>query len=573
MSLNSMVGLTATNRRAASVRVVAEKVFDILKENPEGLNTYSLFRSLEQSIQEFKPDPVLGGKSEVRRKLGKVFRLATTAPVNAGWLISTDGHWRISPEGLRALEQVSDPGMLLDDAGRKSFKGWLSVKAPRFYLFVWRAKYQFGVELGLIKRLGLRRLLRSALKGLPGTSPNWKQALPLQPVKTLEISSRGIDSLPGFLESKGVAFTKLSDGSIYVGPHENWRDLLADDFLACPPDAAMIIGGENKPGSTGDRATDRHDVRDVLVANLLNAFELGPRLYDRKWLKFDNSLFKAWIVASQDERALSSNTDRNDFTELERDGLLRRKNHNTRAAQSSDARNNRVAGVNFDDFTIGRYSPFLKETATRAADVSHWGDRSLLRGWKYLYQAVPGVSMPARRDCGERMESLTALMNKAGVDVKDRLVLDFGANMGMMMAQYLKASASWVHGWDMASLTPHTEKLLLALGCTRFSITGCDLTRDRKVESDLPDFLAASLEGSVISYLAVRGPLGWLKSLATIPWEFMIYEGHEEESEKDLERFVAELNELVPVRIAVVDRTRDGDSEPRTVAILKRVAN
>ena len=75
------------------------------------------------------------------------------------------------------------------------------------------------------------------------------------------------------------------------------------------------------------------------------------------------------------------------------------------------------------------------------------------------------------------------------------------------------------------------------------------------------DFLRPALEGCVISYLAVRGPLGWLNSLRTIP--HLIYEGHEDETEEDFNRHMGQLRALVPFRIAASGVYSDGDCDKR----------
>jgi hypothetical protein len=50
----------------------------------------------------------------------------------------------------------------------------------------------------------------------------------------------------------------------------------------------------------------------------------------------------------------------------------------------------------------------------------------------------------------------------------------------------------------------------------------------------------------------------------------MIYEGHEGETPEQTRRYLNEFNKQVPFRIAAQGEYADGDSEPRTVAILIR---
>jgi hypothetical protein len=156
------------------------------------------------------------------------------------------------------------------------------------------------------------------------------------------------------------------------------------------------------------------------------------------------------------------------------------------------------------------------------------------------------------------------------VEIKDRVVLDFGCNIGMMIALYLKLGAAWCHGWDLPHIVEHTDKLLLALGCTRFSTTGARLDRGSDVAADLGGFLRSRLHGCVISYLAVRANLGWLDALSTTPWAFLIYESHEHETQEQFEADLQQLRQTVDFETRATRVYRDGDCDPRFLAVLVR---
>jgi len=181
------------------------------------------------------------------------------------------------------------------------------------------------------------------------------------------------------------------------------------------------------------------------------------------------------------------------------------------------------------------------------------------------------VRLPSRRRIEDRIGPLHEVLKSAGVSVERRLVLDFGCNIGMMMGQYLRLGARWAHGWDRPYVTPHTEKLLLSLGCTRFSTSGADITPAYDLVPDIPSFLRSGLDGCAVSYLAIRGHIGWLKSLDNIPWGFLIYEGHEGETREDFERFLHEFRKTNRFEIGAQAEYEDGDSEPRTLAILRKL--
>jgi hypothetical protein len=226
--------------------------------------------------------------------------------------------------------------------------------------------------------------------------------------------------------------------------------------------------------------------------------------------------------------------------------------------------------IDFQNFSLTGYGEYLNDVAATAGEATHFGDTSIIRGGRYLYQTVPGSSLPGKRNIEVRMQALKALLDKAGVSVQNRLVLDIGCNVGMMMGQYLKLGALWCHGWDQEVVVPHTERLLYALGCTRFSTSGGVITRSIRLQDQLAGHVKPHLEGCAISYLAIRGHIDWLDALKEIPWAFMIYEGHEGETPEQTLRYLEEFNQQVPLRIAAQGEYADGDSEPRTVAILIR---
>jgi hypothetical protein len=320
----------------------------------------------------------------------------------------------------------------------------------------------------------------------------------------------------------------------------------------------------------------------VLTANLLFAQGLGPRLVDLLEIQCGGTVWTAYLTTHCDGPTPSSEeceAGLNAIRELERTGVVRITN--TNGYQHMDFRcpdcngnalMDRKAGrfqyVDFQNFLLVDYGAFLQKVAREAAKETHFGNHSYLRGGAFLYQSVPGLNLPARRDAEARGRLLDELMQAAGVAVKERLVLDIGCNVGMMTAQYLKRGAYWTHGWDAETVIRHAERLMLGVGCTRFSLTPGWLEAGRDLVGDLPAFLVPKLRGCVISYLSIRRHVGWLDALKQIPWDFMIYEGHEAEDERALAGCVAELGKSVPISIGPTANHADGDSLPRVIAVL-----
>lgn len=464
---------------------------------------------------------------------------------------------------------------------------------PRFFVFARGIKDQIKIEWQMLRQVGLRIVVERIL---PRNNP-WQDTLPLQAPRAFAIphlAASSPEELVNFLQSIGIEFAQ-GGHTIYLSP----AALASSPFqVLCqnyPSDAALKIvrnpggieGSEYVYGH-GHSAIQRkitHSHRHLsLVANVLHAEGLGPRLYDLVELGFGSQTWAAYIV----EHCIGRNPTPSEWEEgIEKLRQLEQRRVLKVAAPEGfnhkdfqyptcngnclmDARTGKFVYIDFQNFVLMDHSEYLNALALEAADATHFGDRSVLRGGRYLYQSVPSLGVPAKRSVETRIPVLSEMMARTKMDLRGRLVLDFGCNLGMMTGQYLKLGAQWVHGWDMDYVTPHTQRLLWALGCTRFSLTPGVIHPDQPVESDVPIFLQPLLEGCVISYLAVRGHIGWLQALGRIPWAFMIYEGHERDSKDDFNAFISELGKLVPVRVAALATYRDGDSRDRPIAILLR---
>jgi hypothetical protein len=402
-----------------------------------------------------------------------------------------------------------------------------------------------------------------------------------------------LESLVSNLDSAGMRYGE-GGHAIYLPPESFKASLFQDLATAYPPDAGLkVIKGKggiddggyiNEPTKGDSRLHLKlvHSHRQLtLVANLLNAFGVGPRLYDLIEMETGDYFWTAYVIQdvggsvpslAECESGIAK------LKDLENRGLLKvilpegfadeEFDCPTCAGNALTNGNGEFKYIDFQNFFLTNYESYLRSVALEATDASHFGDSSVLRGGRYLYQSVPGVNLPSKRSIDQRMTVFDRVLNEAGVSVADRLVLDVGCNIGMMMGQYLKRGAGWCHGWDRKHLVPHTERMLLALGCTRFSTTGTDISAAQPLEENLPEFLRPRLDGCVISYLAVRGHLGWLDALSRIPWKFLIYEGHEGETHQDFEEYLKDFSQVAKFRIGSVTSYVDGDSDQRTLAVL-----
>lgn len=585
--------MTSRKRRAE----LLGKALDILVEQPNGLPSSLVLERISAS----------GGLSQVElssrqsrplRRFEEVVWLSTIAPAKAGWLQNDRECWKLTDEGKQAYQSSTGADDFISRAAARSSRGWIAVNFPQAYSFLTRSFDRISIETKLVRRIGVREIMSRAV----GATPSWEDVLPVQaPQRYLvpDLMLNDAADLLNYLESTGEKFAQ-GGHALYLSP-EAWRNtafrLVAENY---PDSAGLKI--VRSPGGIGNGDYVRQGYghgngqsilqknliydhpRLTLVANLLFAHGLGPRLYDLIELECGASVWTAYVIEHVQGRVPSaSECDKGiaAIRDLEESGLILNNmpdGWSDQDFQSPACNGNALVDnlgrfhyVDFQNFLLTGYDAFLRTVALEATEKSHFGESSLLRGGKrYLYQSVPGLNLPAKRNPEARMKVVKGLMEMAGVSLQGRMVLDVGCNIGGMMAQYLKLGARWCNGWDRDYVTPHTEKLLLAIGCTRVSTSGGDIDENKNLESELPEFLRPALDGCVISYLAVRAHLGWLKALARIPWSFIIYEAHEGESQADFDRHMDEFRSLVGFRVAAATTYVDGDSDERIVAILVR---
>ena len=582
--------MTSRKRRAE----LLGKALDILIEQPEGLPASTILERIRES-NSLSAEELRAHSSRPLRRFEELVWLGTIAPAKAGWLQNHRECWVLTEEGKRRYQSSANVEDFIAQAASRSRKGWVSAHFPESYSFISKAGERLSIEFRLLRRVGARELFGRSF----GFTPSWEDVLPLQaPQRHVvpNVTFNDAADLVNHLNSDSVR----GGHAIYLSP-EAWRKTafraLADNY---PDDAGLkivITPGRINNGTyvrngfwhgRGQSILQKNVIHDhlrlTLVANLLFSEGVGPRLYDLIELECGESAWVGYVVQHVNGRVPSLIECTNGIEQLrslEEAGLIL--NNMPDGWEDEDFQGPACKGnafvddtghfqyIDFQNFILTDYDRYLRRVALEATEKSHFGETSLLRrGRPYLYQAVPGLTLPGKRNPEQRAKLLVDLMNTAGVSIEGRLVLDVGCNVGGMMAQYLKLGARWCHGWDRDFVTPHTEKLLLALGCTRFTTSGGDINRDKNLEADLPRFQGASLDGCVISYLAVRGHLGWLDALGEIPWSFLIYEGHEDERKADFDRHMNELRNFVAFRVAASTTSADGDSDERIVAILVR---
>lgn len=566
--------------------VTLESVFSALDKHASGIETNALIQELRESLY---------GSGQTERESDRLwwdFSYSIIGPRNAGWMFEKEGQWYASADGLKAFSNRDSAMDFFVTAGSKSWKGWVASRVPSLIIFVTRTSYQLKIEWRLIRRVGVRQLL----KELFGTPTPWQRQLPVQKPRTLDVHGlMALDSadIEAHCRECGAEFS--SGGHTIYLPPESWsRTAFAPLQSLYPPNAGLkILRNPGRIDQTGYVNESKHGISRlhklitldnghlVLVSNLFHTNGIGPKLVDLVELRLGDSYWVANVVDNVSGRVptnAETETGLTKLRELESQGVLRVSMPDGFADEDfrvPDCNGNAIvdAGgwkyVDHQNFLLTGYDKYLLQVAKDGALESHYGDRSLLRGTQ-LYQSVPGVPLPGKRDPARRMDVLLRLMERAGVSVSGKLVLDIGCNVGMMIGQYLAHGAHWCHGWDTAVVAPKTEALLRAIGCTRFSLTGGDIVANPAPDSDVPPFLRPLLPGCAISYLAVHRWIGWLPILGSIPWQFLIFEGHENDSKDYNYKSFARFSEFAKFEVAQYDVVQDGDSDSRAMAILMR---
>ncbi|MEI8321164.1 MAG: hypothetical protein WCG05_04045 [Alphaproteobacteria bacterium] len=460
-------------------------------------------------------------------------------------------------------------------------KKYFKTHFPDFFIRARNFKDQTKIEINTLKQVGILRILKQFI----GSKKKWKIELPLQKSLRLKLD---IESLEVFC--KQIKNFKEGGHTYYFPPHSVEISSLKDIIPYGPRKfGAKIIkhkGGIDKSFVAPNKACKSYELfspshKDLLlVHNLFFNLKMGPRLYDIEEIQFQNGdIHVAYIMEHIDGKIAAQAKCENfiqDIKKLEAENLIKLINWNGYEDMDFvcpecngnliyDSHSKSPKYVDLQNFSLGNYYNYLKKIALEASEASHFGQKSYLMGGKYLYQEIPGLNLTAKRSPSERFKVLKKLLIESNITLENKFIIDVGCNLGLMGAQYLKEGAAWLHGFDFPQVVPYAEKVLLSIGCTRFSLTGIKLSK----EVSLKKHLSMQLKGCVISYLAIRGHIGWIEELSDIPWEFMIYEGHENEDLEMNKNFLKELNKIKPCHVLTDGWISDANSAPRYIAILK----
>ena len=480
---------------------------------------------------------------------------------------------------------------------KKSIKSQLS-RYPALYD---KAAHVNGVVRGMQREVRTLRLIgpRLLLSRLFPKRDLWRSALPVQQAQNFVLTTpKPLSDIDTIKEYMGMS-DEVPEGwdSFYISP-EKWQASPIAWLQSRYPAGCGLKIGKNKGGVESSYVT-MHPGRKFqshlgathsqqqLMFNFLYAQGVGPRLYDL--IELDDEHGNSWAAyvlehiegtaapvevcratvaklrALQDAGTIFLNSASGwegvDFREPDCHGNL-----------LYSAEQERAVYVDVGNFNFDQYDRYLTNLAKEVASASHFGETSVIAGamGRYLYQEIPGVQMPAKRSPTTRMKTYDALCAQVGLSLEGKTVLDIGCNLGLMGAEYLRRGASWYHGFDFPKVTPATQRVLLAIGCTRFSLSSVELSPTIQLADLLPAHIqSVEAKDMVISYLAIRGHVGWLPALKQLRWKYMLYEGHQ--TDEQMAGYMEDLNRLLSARVVATGTVADANSTPRFSAIIERL--
>jgi len=351
-----------------------------------------------------------------------------------------------------------------------------------------------------------------------------------------------------------------------------------------PQKARYTIHRQNPaPGAALKRWLTPSSVALVRVANYLYIHGIGVRIYDILALKAAEQYLTCYVVQHVEGpeveqkdydafmRTLKSLLEQGEITTIHEsvDIMYDFEPPNCSNNLIMHGMGGRPLYVDFQGFLLKDEERMIEKVIEEVLEKVHFGDVRFYRGGRrYLYQSIPGLSK-GKKDSGIRWQLFLEMMESSGCSFHDRVAYDIGCNTGLMLYNALSEGAQWGIGWDIPQVVACANRILLALGATRFDLFGEVIQEDTDFISKVPERYRGKKDG-ILFYLAVGDHVGFPGGVSELTWKYMFYEGHADQN------YATSLNRLqnIPwLRNAEVLSHRsysEEDSPERMVILLKR---
>lgn len=175
----------------------------------------------------------------------------------------------------------------------------------------------------------------------------------------------------------------------------------------------------------------------------------------------------------------------------------------------------------------------------------------------------------SQRDTENQWRNIREMMKAVGFSLQGRVTYDIGCNIEFLYYA-LSEGGQWVLGWGLPEVIASANRVLLALGATRFDLFERVIDQNTAFKSDIPARFKKERRG-VLFYFA-GGREGLPYGVSEIPWEYMIFEGDEG---KNIEEYLKRVRDVSWLRNAEVLTHRSfscGDSQTRVLILLRHQA-
>ena len=386
--------------------------------------------------------------------------------------------------------------------------------------------------------------------------------------------------------------------TIYLPPQPGREAILGPELVgAFPPQTGFkILKNFERPGEAsylhevdarGEAALVGPLGNLLFAAAALHAHGLGPRPYDIAHLVGASADLTAIItehVEGQEPSLDEHEAFIRELLELERRELFQFANPSRTDCgdfAAPDCNNNLISsadGPRYVDPQVLLFDPekVVQDLLSSGEEVLHFGDVMTVvnAGDRFLYQEVPGAANNARRGTAQRWATFDELLRRHRAHLDGRFVFDVCCNSGMMMHGCLMRGAHWAFGWDLPAVAGVADRLLPLLGTGRSQVFGTSLGPDTRLVDDLPDWVReqAPERGGVALFLAAWHHVDFPPGVGDLPWEWLIYEGRENETKAVTQANFETMAERWGARLVEATSVHDGISQRRPLALLRRVA-
>ncbi len=293
----------------------------------------------------------------------------------------------------------------------------------------------------------------------------------------------------------------------------------------------------------------------IRVANYLYYNNVGVRLYDLIAIRFKNIYLSCYIVKHISGKEIQkSNYD--SFINKIKNILLKREivtvtgtNKKAYTGKKTDFRplncnnnllvNNKNGNEYFVDFQgfILRNENKLIDSIVSEFDKHIKYPNKVQR--KYIYEKIPGLTL-GKSNLVRNDDIFESMLNEQNRSFGKSIVFDTSCNTGLRIYNALSKGAFWAYGWDQSYKINGAEKLLFALGATRFKLFN---EKELLNTKNIMEISQAAVNFNCILFMTHKDTY-INKQILDLPWEFMFYgcNKSEENTEHKTEHF--EINNL-----------------------------